>query len=209
MIIPASTLSGYEETLLLFYCREAMCGVRYHLVTNAIDTQRQISIISQYKLQNMPTEFDGSPPPISVPNIQLELEEPLKSTGDEVTGDKVTGVTEDMKQSDKPSEPVPKEKLNDTSPCHSSNDTATTSSGHEDRGTDDRKERGTDGRKAMEPVSVSQARAELATLVSGRERMEAEQKRLQRKLDELDGQMKEVHEVSNTGTIGHKEMIIA
>ena len=48
----------------------------------------------------------------------------------------------------------------------------------------------------MEPTDVAQARAELATLVADKQRMEAHQRRLQRKLQASNKQVEEIQEVS-------------
>ena len=47
----------------------------------------------------------------------------------------------------------------------------------------------------MEPAAVAQVRAELATLVADKQRMEAHRRRLERKMDELDKQFEEHQEV--------------
>lgn len=165
-------------------------------MTSAIDTQRQVAIISQYGLEAMPTRMHSSPPPISVPNIELQLEGEPPIIRDE--RGQVAVVEDDVEQHQHKDLPktVHKETTNDgkqesdaMSLSRSCNVDATgciATASDQDRVD-----------RVMEPASVSQARAELATLVSDRQRMEARQKRLQRRLDELDDQMKEVHEVRN------------
>ena len=168
--------------IILYTCtslnREAICSLKYRLVQNAIDTQKPLSVIAEWKMRDIPTVFDT----------------PLHSTQDDnlvkSCDNKDTNTTSHIM-------PVPESsqetETNDEATCNSQE---VTTSGLIDI-KHIRYNTGMSKDEMMEPPEISEARGELAILVGEKQRMEARERRLERRLSESENQLAELQVVSH------------
>ena len=179
---------------MLCYLREAICALKYSLVQNVMDTQKPLSVISEWKLRDLPiitTVPSTTHVPVDDDIQQIKLTSPKDTPNETVLSDDVPIMdildpTLDTSTitTDTPTHKICSEEQKDTTLCESVlsiNQIAYST---------------TENTKEMEPPEVSQAREELAMLVGWKQRMEARQRRLERLLADSDTHLSELLEVS-------------
>ena len=133
--------------------REAISALKYSLAQNAIETQKQLSIICEWKMRN--SSADDHPIPVTTSAETNHSVDHTSLTNKDSTHGSVLDINQIA--------------------CD------TTVAANEN----------------IEPLEVSQAREELATLVGEKQRMEARQRRLEKRLSTTDSQLAELQKVTN------------
>ena len=167
------------SVVISYPTREGICALHYNMVQNAIETHKLLMAIAEWQMKQLSASTVASPGPKEKDQAEVSAstELPSSSGGDGgCNGDDGGGEEEEeVKETHKLEQGA-------TGSVLSVNEITLTSP------------------ELMEPVDVAQARAELATLVADKQRMEAHQRRLHRKLQESNKQLEEVQEVSSART---------
>ena len=152
--------------------------MKYRLVQNAIDTQKPLSVIAEWKMRDIPTIFDTPSH-----STQVKEEDNSVKSCDNNTTSHVLPVPESSQETE----------TNDEATCNSQEFTTSGLIDIEHI----RYNTGMSEDEMMEPPEISEARGELATLVGEKQRMEARERRLERRLSESENQLAELQVVSH------------
>lgn len=156
--------------------REGLCSLHYQIVQNITETQKHLMTITEWQMKqhfSLPATTTTTATTKDGEGGEETKEEPHVDTD---TSDEGREMEEGLKESGKLEQGATDSALSIT-------EITLTSS------------------KVIEPDSIAQVRAEIATLVADKQRMEAHRRRLERRMKESGKQLEELQEVGAERTV--------